>query len=509
MRRGARASPSAAMILTTSETSDPRWTLLMPLFVGLGIALRVLLYLEDYSFNHDDICLALNVIGRDVSGLMQTLDFDQAAPLGFLWMERAVTLTLGRGERALLLMPVIFSCVSVLLIWALAAVLLPRFESLMVVGFFSTSQALIGSAIQFKPYSLEVLATIILTSLCVALTRDSVEKATLFAAGAAGTIALWLSFPTYFVLTGVGSATAGVALMRRNFVWLRRLLPVFLAWAISGGLAYWLSVRPGMLNLRLALMDASFEFPIHAPGQIVPWIAAAMWNLGFTITSVRLAPIAAAALVLALIVALCRRDRLGLMLAAPIGFCGLGAVMQSYPWLPRLILFLAPLVLILVAYEIGWLVRLGPARIRATVTCIVCAALGYATLSAIKNTALTDTSFDDPRGAVAAIASQWHQGDVIYASGAGLPVVIYYGSILDSIPHIAYVSGYDPAFVPGEAERRAPLPRTEGRLWFIYFEPNEKDFDSQTLAGFHQAGLLVWKSHYKKYAVSLWDLRGP
>ncbi len=51
--------------------------------VAIGIALRVWDFRTNHSLNHDDICLALNVIGRSAGGLMHTLDFDQTAPLGF------------------------------------------------------------------------------------------------------------------------------------------------------------------------------------------------------------------------------------------------------------------------------------------------------------------------------------------------------------------------------------------------------------------------------------------
>jgi len=52
-------------------------------FVTLGVALRLAEYLANFSLNHDDICLALNVITRGARGLMHTLDFEQAAPLAF------------------------------------------------------------------------------------------------------------------------------------------------------------------------------------------------------------------------------------------------------------------------------------------------------------------------------------------------------------------------------------------------------------------------------------------
>jgi hypothetical protein len=52
--------------------------------VALGVALRLWEYLANFSLDYDSVCLALNVINRGARGLTQTLDFDQAAPLGLV-----------------------------------------------------------------------------------------------------------------------------------------------------------------------------------------------------------------------------------------------------------------------------------------------------------------------------------------------------------------------------------------------------------------------------------------
>jgi hypothetical protein len=56
----------------------------LALLVALGIVLRLREFVLNFSLNHDDICLALNVMSRGPRGLTHSLDFDQAAPLGFL-----------------------------------------------------------------------------------------------------------------------------------------------------------------------------------------------------------------------------------------------------------------------------------------------------------------------------------------------------------------------------------------------------------------------------------------
>ena len=63
------------------------------LVVGLG--LRLYHYLRDPSMWHDEAALVLNVLQKSFGELLGPLRFAEAAPPLFLWLERAVNLTLG------------------------------------------------------------------------------------------------------------------------------------------------------------------------------------------------------------------------------------------------------------------------------------------------------------------------------------------------------------------------------------------------------------------------------
>ena len=411
----------------------------------------------------------------------------------------------GPGEMALRLLPFVFGCTSVILLARLATMLLPPFEAIAVVGFFGFSQALIESSIQVKPYSLDTLATIVLVSVFLPLTRNSASRTQSIVAAAAGAFAMWFSFPSLFVLGGIGAATATFAIVDREAVRLRRLLPVFCAWSVSAVGVFWFSVRPGILNGSLAHHDFINMFPVHAPAFIVPWTIESVTTLGSISTSVWLAPLAAVALLFALALMLWRRDRLSLLLAAPIALCLIASVAQKYPWGPRLLFFATPLTLMITTREIGCFVRERSPALRILAVSVAGIALVYAGLSAFKNVVVNNRGFDDPRGAVAAIAKAWQPGDWIYASGPGMPCIIYYSKILHA-EQLDFVSSRNPVYVPGQVARIVPLPKTKGRLWFLYFLPNEKDFDRRILANFHQGGSLISRARYKNFIVALWDL---
>jgi hypothetical protein len=492
--------------------------LIPPAVITLGIALRLSDYLRNYSLNHDDICLALNLIQRDAAGLMRTLDFDQAAPLGFLWMERLVVVAIGYHERALRLLPLLFGCAALPLMWRVAIELMPDFEAIIALGLFAFSQALIEAGAQVKPYSLDLLAALVILAVCLPLLGEAIERGQLIVAGTAGSLLLWFSFPAVFVLAGMGGVIAATGVFDYRVGRLRRLLGVLVAWTISGALAYRFSMRPGLLNLRLARIDAPHMFPLHTPQQWVSWLAEAVNNLGSISTSVRLAPLMALAILFAIAVAFSWRDRTGMLLIAPLAVCLFAAIAGRYPWFPRLLFFTAPLTLIFTARELGQLVRDARPGLRLAVIFVVCAVLLYSGLSAFKNIVRPDAGFDDPRGAVAAIAKNWQAGDRIYASDAAMPVIIYYrlllrdyyGPMLRVGKTLDFVSSRNPAYTAGEPEQIVPLPKRVGRLWFLYFQPDESGFDRRILGYFNQRGSLISESQYKHYTAALWNLQsGP
>src|SRR5689334_11792537 len=82
-------------------------------FVALGIALRVAQYAAGRSLWIDEAWLALNLIEKPFSALTGRLDFNQAAPVGFLLVEGALAKLIGYGEKTLRLFPLLCGVASV------------------------------------------------------------------------------------------------------------------------------------------------------------------------------------------------------------------------------------------------------------------------------------------------------------------------------------------------------------------------------------------------------------
>src|SRR5215475_14295682 len=83
------------------------WLPWLALFLGVG--LRVREYLADRSLWIDELMLALGVNHRAVTDLLRPLDFNQAAPAGFLVLVKSSTALFGNSELGLRLVPFLSS----------------------------------------------------------------------------------------------------------------------------------------------------------------------------------------------------------------------------------------------------------------------------------------------------------------------------------------------------------------------------------------------------------------
>src|SRR5207237_8992991 len=93
-----------------------RLWMLTGLVLALGLGLRVYHYARNPSMWHDEAALVLNVLSKGFDELLGPLLFTEAAPPLFLWLERAVALTLVDGTYALRLVPFLASCAALLLL---------------------------------------------------------------------------------------------------------------------------------------------------------------------------------------------------------------------------------------------------------------------------------------------------------------------------------------------------------------------------------------------------------
>lgn len=127
---------------------------LVPLVFGLLLQLRAWLTWRPLWL--DEQMIARNLRDRDFAGLATVLDYNQAAPIGWLWTQRAVVEVAGTGERTLRLVPFLFAAGSLILAWLAVRRMLGPVGSFTTVTLFAVNAYLLRYAVEVKPYSGDV-----------------------------------------------------------------------------------------------------------------------------------------------------------------------------------------------------------------------------------------------------------------------------------------------------------------------------------------------------------------
>ena len=177
--------------------------------------------------------LAYNLIDRSYSELLKPLEYNQHAPPLFLLVERLIVSHLGHGEKALRLQSLAAGIVSVLLFGSLARRLLNERAALVATMLFALSPLLIRYSAEVKPYSGDLLCAVMLVlASSVSDPRRTLSVGCLVPLSVAGIIAILYSFPSAFVLMGLGPYLFYQAWSSRNQQ---------ACWAIVAAGACWLS----------------------------------------------------------------------------------------------------------------------------------------------------------------------------------------------------------------------------------------------------------------------------
>jgi hypothetical protein len=346
------AAPALTPARFLRGLAESPWPLAVILTLGLACRLRQ--YVACSSYWYDEAYLLLNVAARSFGDLVGPLDWNQVAPPLFLWALRGLYEALGQAEWVMRLPAALAGALALFLIVPLARRAVGAPGWLWAVGLCAGSNHALLHGVQVKPYAGDLLATeVILLAAVVYLAPESTRRGRTLALVALLVSALlmpWLSFPSVFVLGGVGLALGADALRRGRAAWL--------AVAALGVL---LIVSAGALWLVAARHhNSDYQRHCFAPfflGTSSPWAAAA-WTVD---TFVHIAhygnrdvgiPLALLAAV-GIVVCGRRRPLLAVLLLGPLALATAASALERYPLGDRLAFFAVPCLWLLTAAGAG------------------------------------------------------------------------------------------------------------------------------------------------------------
>ena len=322
------------------------------LLILVGALLRLRQYLTGRSLWADEAMLALNIVERGFAGMFQPLDYDQGAPIGFLLVEKLFNSILGKHELALRLFPLLGGLISLWLFYLLLKRITSGAGLLLALALFAFNPRLIYYSSEVKQYILDVVVTIALLLIAAPVFTESPRKKDYAWLALAGLIALWFSHPALFVLAGIGLALLVVTLRRRDDSTLRLVIGMGILWVLNIALLYMLILKDLNQNayIREYLQGAFAPMPPWSePGWFTKMLNE---NIGIQF-GIPYAVFLVLFLMLVGWVALFLSHRnYAIAFACIVLVTWTASALQLYPVFERMILFLVPIGLVLLASAI-------------------------------------------------------------------------------------------------------------------------------------------------------------
>jgi hypothetical protein len=346
------------------SVSDVLYLVAFVVLLG-SCVLRFVFWARARSLWLDEEMLAGNLRSRDFGGLTGALSDGQAAPLGWLWLERAMVGIFGYGEQALRLVPMLFGVGGVILAYAFGRRRLNGAGTLALVTLVSFNAANLNYGDQVKHYSADMFWALLLIAAAFWLLDDLGSPRRWVTWWSLAAVGSWLSL-------GAILSTPALALVVIVSAWRRRgprgiLLGVLpgVVWLGSLGVNYLISLRFVAGSTYLTSFWEGLGYPPSGSGLLgiakwfakhIPLVLTDTIPLTFGLAARWVAAVLVVVLgvlcVVGVVVGLRRRVEYGLVIiAAPVS-AALLALLHKAPLSGRLALWMVPALLVAVAFAV-------------------------------------------------------------------------------------------------------------------------------------------------------------
>ncbi len=377
--------------------------------LAIGVLLRVVRYLHPRSLWLDESYLTLNLTDRSYSDLVGKLDFNQGAPVLFLFLEKAMISVFGDGEYVLRFLPFVAGVVSLFLFLSVARSLLQPRAIVPALFLFATLEPFVYYSAEAKQYGFDVLIGLLLVLLATRALTAAPNGRTLLPLAIAGLVAPWLSHTSVFFLAGFGVVAAVLALRSRDVVSLAHQGIVYAVWLVSFGIEYAVSIRH--LHQLEVTLTRSGAGSAHSSSVVkgLYTIFSDPGQLPRTIVGMTALLAAAGAVNIWR-----RRPEMIGMIAATSTLAVVAGLQHKYPIGQRFILFLLPLAVLLVAAGAVELVE----ALRRPLSLIVAAVIVLLVFAPAGVTAarhlVRPPNAEPMKPMLDYLATNWKRGDTLY-----------------------------------------------------------------------------------------------
>ncbi len=401
------------------------------LIILLGTALRLNVYVQNRSLIIDEANLARNIVERDYNRLFTTLDYEQYAPPLYSSLVKFLTQRFGVNEFVFRLPSLIAGILSLILLLAISKMVIKKYTGTWyALLLFAFSILAIRYATEFKPYAIDAAFTLGFIWWVLKTKQNGIRKSIILWWAILGALAIWFSMPVVFILASAGSALLVEA--RKND---RRMIPYIalmgVSWIISFGVYYMSILHHDAHSDYLSNYHKSYFFNFiptsfaEANQSIKLLISLLRSATDQTIISLAWAGIT----FLTGLVLLIRDNRFtSILLAGPILLCLVTSHLKLYSLIPRLTLFMIPLILLIMGMGVSFLWdkanRVGKIALAAVMILTIANKDGYTYV-------WKSMEFENAKSVMQYINKNTSDDTFIFVQHDGVPAFIFYNEMYD------------------------------------------------------------------------------
>ena len=480
---------TAPKLSRTSQLNYVIWAL-----IGLGIFFRLFHFFDNRSMFINGIYLSSSLVRMNFLELATLpLDYEQKAPIGYLWMVKLTVLLFGKSEMVLRIFPLLCGIAAVFVFLPVCRYFLKPVGVVIAMGIMTLAPPLIYHTVEEKQYITELLATILVLYLYIRYHKKSTIS-DLVMWGFWGAVIVWFSYSSIFILAGMAFAIGLSYIFNKNWPALFRSMIPFGMWLISFAVNFFFFTYKHADSEWLVtwfIMRGSFMPLPPASLSELKWFSKTIrellgWPLGLLIyydlpgtprllsLTKQLLPLLCSALGLLMFF---RQDKkVFMMLLFPILLTLLASGLKQYPFFERLIVFLVPLFILFIARGGDKIASILPAvgRVRYIVPLLLLAWPLWSSAKEVFNPDLFGGRYKSyHREAFNYINDHFQKGDVVYVYWNTKPIYRFYKEIygfkFDPIEgrDVRYAShNFDEYFQNLQPDLAALAGKK--RVWFIY-----------------------------------------
>ncbi|WP_316749105.1 ArnT family glycosyltransferase [Pedobacter gandavensis] len=430
----------------------------------------------------DEVYLSSSLIRMDYLDLAtQPLDYQQKAPIGFLWAVRFFVELFGTGEMALRLFSLICGILSLFIFIPVCRYFTNEKGAVLGLGILAFASPLVFHAVELKQYQTEMLATLVILYSYIKCQHNRSYRGILLW-GFIGALVVWFSYASIFILAGIATGLSIYRIIKKEWELFLKQGVSFLIWFLSFGINYlyfthkhaeskwivtWFDFYKNFMPVPPESMEDLKWYAINLY-RLFDYPLGFLWNIKWLV----LLPIGLLFLGLG---QLFKRFQDFLVLCFPFLFLFLASGLKLYPLTERFWVFISPILILFIMNGYLWLMdRVHNHLFKLSFTLLLCAGLLLNSMRYVvypKEFIGHKRSFQ--REALARIADKFQPGDVVYIYWNNLPGYKVYQKIHPL--HFKAIEGKDYRKVSAAHESylnhlKADFEGFKGkrRVWFVY-----------------------------------------